>query len=251
MEWSPDIIHIGAFTLNLGTAALIVALTFCGALIQGTMGFGFAVVTAPFLYAINPAFVPIPLIITFLPLSSVMISKYREGLNKSITSTLIIGRIPGTFLGAFLLTVASHQSLSLMLGTMVLASVMLSITKLSIRANHGSLLVAGFASGVTATAASIGGPPLAIVMQNESGTSVRANLACVNMICNIVSLVILYFYGQLKLEHFILAILILPGVFIGLTVAQHVVKHMNPESLKPAVLLLCFISGSTAIFNSF
>lgn len=244
MEWNPEI-------FNVGTISLILTLSFCGALIQGTMGFGFAIVTAPFLYAINPDFVPIPLIITFIPLGTLMIRKNWEGLSKTIVPSLIAGRIPGTFVGAALLGMATHQTLSLMLGTLVLASVLISVTKISIQANRTNLLVAGFASGVTATAASIGGPPMALVLQNEKGSSVRGNLACVNVVSNAFALVTLFFYGNLKPVHFALAALIFPGILLGLKASQLVVKYMRPDALRPLVLMLCFISGSVAIFNSF
>ncbi|WP_281646701.1 sulfite exporter TauE/SafE family protein [Parendozoicomonas sp. Alg238-R29] len=244
MEWSPEI-------FNVGTICLILALSFTGAIIQGTMGFGFAIVTAPFLYTITPDFIPAPLIITLIPLGILMIRKERSAISKTIISSLIIGRIPGTFLGAALLGIATRENLSLMLGSMVITSVILSVTKLSIRATKVNMLLAGFASGVTATAASIGGPPMALVLQNEKGASVRANLSCVNVVCSAISLGILFVYGRFSAIHVSLAAMVMPGLLCGLWVSRHIVKIMRPDALRPLALILCLVSGSMAIFNSF
>ncbi|WP_052957372.1 sulfite exporter TauE/SafE family protein [Photobacterium kishitanii] len=96
---------------------------------------------------------------------------------------LFLGRLPGTLVAAYVLMVISTDQLEIMLGVTVLAAVILSLAKLRLAPTSLNLFIGGFISGVTGTATGIGGPPIALLMQDEEPESIRANLAAF-FLCN-------------------------------------------------------------------
>lgn len=97
--------------MDLSLLEVLLAMTIIGigALVQGVIGFGLAVVAAPFLYRINPALVPGPIIMVALVQGSLSILRYRKHLDLSGIKFAILGRIPGSVMGGGLLLVASSQ----------------------------------------------------------------------------------------------------------------------------------------------
>ena len=65
------------------------------------------------------------------------------------------------------------------------------------------------------TAGGIGGPPLALVYQDRSGPEIRSTLAVAFLVGTGISLVALFFVGKLEWEHVLLALQLLPGLFLA------------------------------------
>ncbi|MFA0068306.1 sulfite exporter TauE/SafE family protein [Vibrio breoganii] len=78
-------------------------LIFIGAFIQTTTGFGMAIVVSPVLILIAPDFIPGPMIIVGLFLSSINAIKYRDHISLARLKNAFVGLIPGIISGALLL----------------------------------------------------------------------------------------------------------------------------------------------------
>jgi uncharacterized membrane protein YfcA len=107
------------------------------------------------------------------------------------------------------------------------------------------LLGAGFVSGFMGTTTSVGGPPMALVYQNEGAAKFRATMFgyfTVGIAVSILSLVVFGLYGQRELE---MALRLLPGSVLGYVVSGRLVKVIDEKIVRPAVLTL---SGAAAIF---
>ena len=78
------------------TAGLIVAV---GALVQGTVGYGMALVAAPLLALVEPAYLPVPLIL--LTSAHAVFAAVRDWRHADWTGIgwAMAGRLPGTGLG--------------------------------------------------------------------------------------------------------------------------------------------------------
>ena len=116
---------------------------------------------------------------------------------------------------------------------------------------HVSTRSAGVLSGVMGTASSIGGPPMALVMQNEDGDRIRANLSVFFVVSCCISLVVLWVGGMFQLQHLLYGAYMLPGVFIGNWLAAKVAHRIDKKIMKWALLFLCSFSGFSAIWAAF
>ena len=171
-----------------------------GALVQGTIGFGMAVVAAPFLYQIDPGLVPGPLIFSGMMIGLLSARRYAKDIEWKTLGYALMGRVPGSMIGVAILSVISGSNISLMLGAMVLLVVAGSLLPYKVSISPKTLFSAGFCSGIMGTAASIGGPPMALLMQNESGNRIRANLAVFFIFGSSISLMALFEFRTAELS---------------------------------------------------
>ncbi len=106
----------------------------------------------------------------------------------------------------------------------------------------------GIASGVTSTAAAIGGPPLALIYQGRSGAELRSTLAISFVVGIVMSLAGLALAGKVEGWHLVLALQLLPGLLVGLWASRWVVERLDERWLRPAVLTFAAVAGLTVVF---
>jgi uncharacterized protein len=162
--------------LDLHLAAVL-AIVLIGAWLQGAVGIGLGLFAAPLLAVFDPAYVPGPLLFAAMFLGSMMAVRERHAIVGPTIGWALLGRAPGTLLGAALVSLAAAAWLDLTLGGLILVCVILSASRWDLRPTRRHLIGAGVLSGITGTAASVGGPPMALVMQREKGATVRATLS--------------------------------------------------------------------------
>ena len=231
--------------LQLLAAMFVVGL---GAVVQGTIGFGMAVVAAPFLYQIDPVLVPGPLIISGMAIGALSARRYASEVDTSILGYALLGRLPGSLLGVLVLMLISTQHLNLVLGGSVLLAVIASLLPYRLNATPATLFGAGLCSGIMGTAASIGGPPMALLLQNETGN--RANLAVFFVIGSAISAVLLAFNGLLSAKQMGYGALLFPAVLAGHKVAGKVAERVEKERIRQIMLLVCSVSGLIAVLSA-
>ena len=118
-----------------------------GALVQGAVGFGMALVAAPLLVLIRPELVPGPLLVSGLALTLLVARRERDSIDLLGVKWGLVGRVPGVAIGAFALALISEQSMSLLVGILSLAGVALGGSRLRITPSPRVLLVAGLRLG--------------------------------------------------------------------------------------------------------
>ncbi|PJE78401.1 hypothetical protein CI610_02665 [invertebrate metagenome] len=236
--------------LSLADFILAISVLTFGAFIQGIAGFGLAVLAAPILYIINPRLIPsIPLMLGLI-MCLVILYRYRHSINLSMFGFASIGRIPGAFLGTIVLLMCSVRSLQLFIGVSVLTAVLINLCAIKIRATRTTLAIAGLLSGITGTAASIDGPPMALVMQSQEGDIIRGTLSAYFVCGCIVSLSILVFNHRFGTQDFMYGLYFLPGTLLGSFLAKRVAHRIPKERMQFLTLALCGISGSFAIITA-
>ncbi|WP_422475881.1 sulfite exporter TauE/SafE family protein [Endozoicomonas sp. ALB032] len=233
--------------LSLYPQLIAMVVVFLGALIQGMIGFGMAVVAAPILFVVAPSLVPGTLICMAMLLSLLTVRKYREALDLAEMKYAVAGRVPGSLLGAYLLVVASREHMSLFIGVAVLMAVIVSLFSVKVRATRSSLFVAGVISGITGTTSSIGGPPIALVMQNETGDKIRASMSIYFVFSSAISLIFLSAGGMVGLDDFKDALMLVPPVLLGSKIASHLSHRIDQRMIRHALLVLCSIAVVSAI----
>tara|TARA_B110000858_G_scaffold193768_1_gene246913 strand:- start:13992 stop:14699 length:708 start_codon:yes stop_codon:yes gene_type:complete len=218
-----------------------------GSFIQSSIGFGLAVVAAPILFLIDPLYVPAPITIAALILS--LANSYRHWRSISFHGLrfAILGRIPGTVFGGLLLLWIDQQALALWIGLSVFVAVALSLSNIVFKANGRSFFCAGFLSGFMGTSTSIGGPPMALVMQHQENDFIRANLAAFFVLSCLMSLVMLSSIGHFRMEHIMISLPFIPATLAGHWLAMRTMHRISQQSLRRVSLGLCGLAGLAAI----
>ena len=224
----------------------LVAMVVAGA-IQGSVGFGAAFVAVPALTLINPQALPATLLLMALPMTILMALRERGAIDLPGFVRISVGRVPGTLLGALLLAVVPESSLSVLIGITIAVAVAMSIVAPDFELSAATVLAAGVASGVMATAAAVGGPPLALAYQNRPGPELRSTLALSFVIGSLMSLAGVALAGRLQMWHVELALELLPGLLAGILLSRYVLYYVDRRYLRPAVLSFAAIAAALAI----
>jgi uncharacterized membrane protein YfcA len=235
--------------LSAGDVAIAFVATLVGAIVQGSVGFGMNLVTVPVLAIIEPAALPVTAVLLGVPMSVTMVRHEHHAIDRGAIGWIILGRVPGTIAGAAIVVLVATSTLSVLVGLVVLASVVMSTLGTKIEVNRRTCVAAGVESGVMGTAAGIGGPPLALLYQHHEGPVMRSTLAASFFAGTILSLTTLGIAGEAHLDHLAFAAMLTPAVVLGFVTARGLRQLLDRGWLRPAVLVFATISAIVAIVN--
>lgn len=232
--------------MTTGQLLLACAAVALGSTVQGTVGFGNALVSAPLLLLIHPGLVPGPSTIAGIGLNLLMLRGDRGAADPQVRWATL-GLVPGTVLAGGALAVLSDQALTVTAGVLVLAAVGLSALGPTILPLPRALVVGGVVSGFMGTVSSVGGPPVALLYQRAGGPRLRATLARFFVVSSALALVAITAAGRLDGEQLGAGLLMLPGALVGWLVAQRLIGHVDRMTLRPVVLTLSALSAMTVL----
>jgi len=221
-----------------------------GATVQGAVGFGMALVAAPLLILIDPELVPGPLLINGLALTLLVARRERDSIDLLGVKWALVGRVPGVALGALALATISVKGMLLLDGLAVLAGVALGMSRVKLSPGPRVLLAAGLISGIFGTIASIGGPPLALVYQNEPGPRLRGTLAGYFIVGALMSLAALLMVGRYGADEVLWTLLLLPGTVLGFACSGRFTGWLDAGRTRRAVLAITVVAGIAAVLRS-
>jgi uncharacterized protein len=230
--------------MEIAIAALVI---FVGSYVQSSIGFGLAIIAAPVLFLIDPLYVPAPITVSALTLSLANSYSHWRSISFRGLKFAILGRIPGTVAGGLLLLWIDQQSLALWLGVSVLVAVLLSLSNIVFKPTPGTLFSAGFLSGFMGTSSSIGGPPIALVLQHQENDFIRANLAAFFVISCFMSLLMLGSIDKFGMQQIRLSLPLMPATLVGYWLAMKTMHRISHQNLRRFSLLLCAMAGIAAI----
>lgn len=236
--------------LTIGVVAAAAAATVIGAMVQGSLGFGMNVVSVPVLALVVPKALPVTAIMLGIPVSIGMARYERQALDRPGVGWIIAGRVPGTVAGAVVVATVSTAVLQALAGVIVLVLVLASAVVPSLPVRSSTQVVAGVVSGVTGTAAGIGGPPLALLYQHHPGPTMRSTLAAAFVVGTSLSLVTLGIAGQVHLDQVLLGLGLAPVVLAGSVLGRRFHRFLERGWLRPAVLVLSAITALSAVIHA-
>ena len=217
-----------------------------GCLIQTALGFGMAVLAAPIIVVLRPEWVPVVLTVTALVLSLLNIWHLRRDIQLRAMLAPIITRIPGTIVGTWILLQLPVQALQLLVAGAVLLAVLVSAFGRTFEATPTRLGVAGFVSGIMGTTTSIGGPPMALVMQHGNARTIRANLALYFGYSCVLSLVSYQLSGLLTPSLWRDSLSFIPAALLGFMLGR-LCQNWVDDRFRPLLLILCSVSAGLAV----
>lgn len=220
---------------------------FLGSMVQTSIGFGLAIVAAPLLFLLSPDYVPGPITAVALVLSVANAYRYRANISLQGLGAAVAGRIPGSLAGGALLLWVDAKLLALWLGITVIIAVLISLLPLRISPTPKRLVVAGFLSGFMGTSTSIGGPPMALLLQHEKASLIRANLSAFFIVSCILSLMVQAQIGYMGWHQIQLTMPLIPASLMGFWLATRWVDRISNQHIRIASLLLCSVSGLATV----
>jgi uncharacterized protein len=230
--------------------AVLAATLVVGAAVQGLVGLGLGLVAAPVTMLLAPSLMPDLMLWLAMLLPVATLAREHQEIDWRGLGWALSARAPGTAVGVGLVAVFSTRSLGIAVGLMVLVSVALTAHAVVVPVNRGTLLAAGFASGITGTATSIGGPPLAILLQHRSPRQIRTTLAVYFLLGAAFSLVGLLLAGRLEPETLLLALILSPCLVVGLTLGRLLHSVLPRDQVRYAVLGVCAASAVVLLARS-
>ncbi|HEX4815232.1 MAG TPA: TSUP family transporter [Nonomuraea sp.] len=218
-----------------------------GAVVQGGVGFGLGLVAAPVLTMVEPGLMPgaIQVVNMTLPLFTLAVEWRRvdwRGLGFAV-----LGRIPGSVIGALVVVYISVSARGILVAVMVLAAVALTARALSVPRNGVTITSAGFVSGITGTATGIGGPPVALVYQTAKGPQIRATLAMFFFLSAAQSLVVLAVVDQLPAQALATGAALIVPMALGFLVSGPLRRYLDGGRVRAAVLAVAAASALALI----
>lgn len=223
---------------------------FVGAALQGSVGFGFAVLSVPILTLLDARFVPVaPQIIT-LAIATSSLVRERGGVDLAGVGWIVLGRIPGTAAGAVVLTFAVGRTLDMLIGSVVLVAVLILMSGVRVPINRGTRIAAGVFSGFSGTASAIGGPPIALLYRYERGPTVRSTLGMIFAVGIAINLVALTVAGVLDRDDLVTAAILAPAAALGFAGSSLLHTRAEGAILRTGILVVAAASAAGLLLRA-
>jgi uncharacterized membrane protein YfcA len=231
------------FVVDPALLAVAFVVTFVAATVQGTVGFGFAMLSVPLLALMDSRLAPVPQLFLSLPLCLWVAWRERRALKIAEVSWILVGRLPGAGLGVVLLTTLSSRWLDGMIAAVVILAVVIIASGREVARTRSTKFGAGVVSGTFAMVASIGGPPLALLYGKSKGETLRANLAAVFVFGQFVTVGARLVAKAIDTTDVIVAAWLLPAVFLAAYVSGPLSSRVEGPALRRAVILISSLAG--------
>ncbi|MUL43509.1 sulfite exporter TauE/SafE family protein [Streptomonospora sp. PA3] len=236
----PELLFLAA----AGTAVLL------GAVVQSSVGLGLGLVAAPVVALLDPGLMPGTMLVATAVLPVFVLAVEWRSIDWRGLVWALAGRLPGTLAGVWVVAVLDPEVLAGAVGAMVLLAVALTVRAVRVRIHRGSLLVAGLISGVTGTATSIGGPPIALLYQHEEAGRIRGTLAAYFLIGVVMSLGLLAAGGELQTAEVVHGLWLLPFVAAGFAAGRPLCRIVDAGRMRAALLAVVTVSGAVLLVQA-
>ncbi|GAA3128609.1 sulfite exporter TauE/SafE family protein [Planomonospora alba] len=223
---------------------------FVGALVQGAVGFGLALVAAPVVMILDPGLMPgsLQLVSAVLPLFT--LAKEWRHVDWRGISWALLGRLPGMLAGLWILKTAPRDALGVGVGLMVLVAVGLTAWSVSLPRTPRTLAAAGLVSGFTGQATSIGGPPMGLVYQHARGPQIRATLAMYFAVGALGSTALNAVGGEMPARAALAGLALVPFLVAGFLASGPLRRYLDGGRIRAGVLAVAALSALMLIIQS-
>lgn len=227
-----------------------------GALVQGLLGFGLALLSVPVLAWLAPQTVPVGILLAVMPLVLVAMLRERAHLDWRGIGWGLVGRLPGGVAGAVAVALLPVRGLQLLVaatvGLAVLAAVVSDRRRAAVvlppgvplRIRRRTLAAAGALSGLGGTTSGIGGPPMAVAFRHSGGPVIRSTLAAFFAIGALLSLGSLALVGEVTPASMTAGLALVPFVAVGYLLSGPLRSRVRPGAVRVAVLVVSGVSAA-------
>lgn len=220
-----------------------------GSFLQGIIGYGVALFSAPLLFLIDPMLVPAPMIIVggLLPLL-VLAGSYRH----VVPGDLMLawpGGLVGVALAVGLIRLLPEDTWQVIFGVVILLAVAASLLGASLLPTRPVIGAASLVTGTMGTITGVGGPPLGLAYQNAAPQRVRGTLSAIFIPISIMSLAALWLLGNFGWRDVVLAGSLLPAMLLGFFMSHRVGGRLPANAFKLIMLSVATLGGAYSVIN--
>src|SRR5687767_165985 len=217
----------------------LLAITFCAAIVNGALGYGFSSITVPIALlfltnrVLNPALVPIE-----VALNAYVLWVNRESLPNVWRRVfpIVVGLLPGVIAGTMLVSRVSPGWLKFGTFAALLPLILLQAAgyRRPIRSERSVGLGFGVGVGVLYSVTTISGPPLAVMLSNQGLTKrdFRAALGFIRLAESSFTAVAYAWVGLYSFESLALMPYIIPSIAIGVPIGAQLIQRIRPETFR-------------------
>ena len=231
--------------------AIALVVTVLGAIVQGTIGVGFGILSVPILSLVNPILAPVPQLLLAMPLAVSMTWRERSHIDGKGVGWLLAGRVPGAILGLWILGLAAQRSIDIGIAISVIIAVLILGTGISVRRNPTTEFGTGIVAGVMGMVASMGGPPAALLFKDSHGAMVRASLALFFSGGLTVTVIFRAATGRITGDDLLLALLMLPALVTGYVISSRLRHRFDGHAIRPAILSVSMLAAIGLLVRAF
>ncbi len=229
---------------------LALGVVLLGTILQGSIGFGVGLLGAPLLFLIDRALVPAPLVLVGFVTPLLILWRERRAVIYRDAAAVVPGAAVGAALGAVALRSISEAVLGVLFGVLVLIAVALSAIHRVPTVGPRGLAVAGSASAFMATTTAVGGPPLALALQNRSGSALRGTMSACFVPLGLLVLLAHSSADRFGLAELIAGVSLLPAVGVGFVVSHYTAEALDRRWLRPTVLAISAVAAVVALVRA-
>lgn len=230
--------------------ALALLTVFVASVVQTSSGIGFGMVAAPILFLIDPLLVPGPVLLLSILVSVLTALRERHAIDYRGFSIALAGRIPGTILAGFTISLVPVTTFGMIFGLLVLLAVALSVVAGKVSPTPKVLLPAGFVSGYMGTITSIGAPPMALAYQHGSPATIRSTMAVYFVVGAAFSIATLAWFDRFGWDEVVACLAFIPALLAGFWMSNHVVRRLQSDHVRQILLALCTVAAVVLIVKS-
>jgi len=235
---------------SLGLVLLLGAAVLVGAVVQGSVGFGIVVVAAPFVIWVAPELMPGSMLICGFVMPLMQLSTRWQDIDRTSLRAALAGRLLLTPVGVWVVAVSSTRLIAVMVGVLVLAVALATAYAPAFEPRPRNLFLAGMLTGISGTAAAVGGPFVAMTLQHEEPAQIRATLAAFFTVGSVVSLAGLTIAGELTREQLWWGGVFVPFLVVGYVLSGPVVRRLDAGRLRTAMLWFCIVAALSIILRA-
>lgn len=244
---SPTAAGRAGFGVSIAGYVIIAAAIVLASCMQASIGFGMGMLAAPIVAIVDPGLIPGTLIMLATMVTLMVVVREREDIDLAGTGWALAGRVPGTIAGALLLVVLPERTLAYALAAVVLGGVALTSFGWIPAPHRRNLVLAGATSGLLGTATSIGGPPMALVWQNNTGARLRGTMSGFFLVGSVLSLVVLALTGSIDRHTIVVFAMLIPACVAGYGLSRWVNRHLDRQRQRWAAIVISTLGAVVLI----
>lgn len=222
---------------------------------QGFSGFGSALLAMPLLSLFLDAKIAVPLsVLNSILITSYLSLKLKNHMERKKIMPLVLGSLPGTYIGVKFLMYANSDIIKLLLGVLIVFYCLYFLLMRSTpwRIHHLWAYPAGFCTGFIGSAFSAGGPPAIIYtsLRGWSKDQIKATLTGFFFISSILTAALQITSGLITedvLKYFTASAL---SVLIGVYAGSRMYSRTNSQEYIRVILVILIILGAIMIVSA-
>lgn len=222
---------------------VVVVAVVAGSMVQATAGIGITLVAAPVLLAVDPAFVPLPLILGGAVVGIRNVTMEFAGFDARRWRRCLLGAPVGLVLGELALANLSERGLTAAIGLLVVISVGAMASGWQPRRRSWTSVLAGLLVAFSLRVAALPGPPYAILHHDDPPEVLRPNISALVLVLAGTISIRLLVGGEVTGADLGRVALVMGSALVGLLLAPPLRRWVDSGWFRPALLFVCGLGG--------